>query len=63
MEGKHLKLTLGDGRMTLEAIAFNLGTWRDKLPTRVDVAYHLEMNEWNGERRMQLNVRDIQASQ
>jgi single-stranded-DNA-specific exonuclease len=63
MEGKHLKLTLGDGRMTLEAIAFNQGTWRDKLPTRVDVAYHLEMNEWNGERRMQLNVRDIQASQ
>jgi len=62
MEGKHLKLTLGDGRMTLDAIAFNQGTWQDKMPTRVNVAYHLEFNEWNGERRMQLNVRDIQAS-
>lgn len=62
MEAKHLKLTLGDGRATLDAIAFNQGAWLDKLPARVNVAYHLEMNEWNGERRMQLNVRDIQAS-
>jgi len=63
MENKHLKLTLGDGRMTLDAIAFNQGrAWQDKLPARANVAYHLEINEWNGERRLQLNVRDIQAA-
>jgi len=62
MEGKHLKLTLGDGRMTLDAIAFNQGARQDKLPARVDLAYQLEINEWNGQSRLQLNVRDIQAA-
>jgi len=28
----------------------------------VDVAYHFEINEWNGQQRLQLNVMDIQKS-
>jgi single-stranded-DNA-specific exonuclease len=60
-DGRHLKLTLGDGRATMDAIAFNQGHWRERLPAHVDVAYHLEVNEWNGEKRLQMNVRDIQA--
>jgi single-stranded-DNA-specific exonuclease len=61
-EGKHLKLTLTDGRVTVDAIAFNQGHWQARLPARVDVAYHLEMNEWSGEKRLQLNVRDLRAA-
>jgi single-stranded-DNA-specific exonuclease len=61
-DARHLKLTLGDGRVTLDAIAFNQGHWQGKLPTRVDVAYMLEINEWGGEKRLQLNVKDIQAA-
>ncbi len=61
-DAKHLKLTLGDGRVTMDAIAFNQGHWQGRLPARVDVAYMLEINEWGGEKRLQLNVRDIQAS-
>jgi len=68
-EGKHLKLTLGDartrastgGRVTADAIAFNQGHWFGKLPSRVNVAYQLELNEWGGESRLQLNVKDIQS--
>jgi hypothetical protein len=26
---------------------------------RIDVAYHLDLNEWNGERRLQFNVLDL----
>lgn len=59
-DNKHLKLKLSDGKRTVDAIAFNQGeAWRDGLPARIDVAYHLEVNEWNGNRRLQLNVRDI----
>ncbi len=61
-EGQHLKLVLTDGRVTLDAIAFNQGEWRDRLPPQVDVAYTLEINEWNGEKRLQLNVKDIRAA-
>jgi hypothetical protein len=32
------------------------------LPARVDVLYHLEANEWNGKRSLQLNVKDVKAA-
>jgi single-stranded-DNA-specific exonuclease len=62
VEGKHLKLTLGDGRVTADAIAFNQGRWFGRLPARVNVAYQLELNEWGGESRLQLRVKDIQSA-
>lgn len=58
-EGKHLKLALSDGGATWDAIAFRQGEWAGKLPDLVDVAYHLEVNEWNQRRQLQLNVQDI----
>jgi len=61
-EGKHLKFSASDGRVTVDAIAFNQGEWLNRLPARVDLAYVLEKNEWRGEMRLQLNVRDIQAA-
>ncbi|NLX08932.1 MAG: single-stranded-DNA-specific exonuclease RecJ [Chloroflexi bacterium] len=61
-EGKHLKLRLSDRFMTIDAIAFRQGEWDKHLPACVDVAYHLEINEWNGARRLQLNVQDIHPS-
>jgi single-stranded-DNA-specific exonuclease len=61
-DAKHLKLTLSDGRVTMDAIAFNHGQWQGKLPARVDAAFGLEVNEWGGEKRLQMNVKDIQAA-
>jgi single-stranded-DNA-specific exonuclease len=62
-DGKHLKLTLAEGSEIREAIAFRLGDRADGLGDRVDAAYNLQVNEWNGERQLQLNVQDIQASE
>jgi len=61
-DGKHLKLLLTDGAVTAEAIAFRLGPLIGELPERIDVAYHLEVNEWNSQRRLQLMVRDLQSA-
>jgi single-stranded-DNA-specific exonuclease len=58
----HLKLRLTDGNLEQEAIAFRFGELSGALPPVVDVAYALEVNEWNGERSLQLNVIDIQPS-
>jgi len=33
------------------------------LPQRVDLVYHLNINEWNGQRTLQLVVVDIAAAQ
>ncbi|GAB4570616.1 MAG: single-stranded-DNA-specific exonuclease RecJ [Anaerolineae bacterium] len=61
-EGAHLKLTFGGMGYRLDAIAFRMGQLLDDLPRRVDVAYHLEVNEWRGQRRLQLNVKDIRPT-
>lgn len=62
-EGHHLKLKLARaGQPPLDAIGFGLGLWMGNMPERIDVAYQLEMNEWNGYRNLQLNLQDIRAA-
>ncbi len=62
-DGRHLKLALGDanGRVW-DAIAFRQGHWVGRLPNTIDVAYTFERNEWNGNVRLQLNIKDIHVS-
>ncbi|HLA05891.1 MAG TPA: single-stranded-DNA-specific exonuclease RecJ [Anaerolineales bacterium] len=62
-EGRHLKLTLEDGRGTMfDAIGFRMGHLRSSLPARVDVMYQFESNEYNGRTSLQLNLKDIKAT-
>ena len=61
-DGAHLKLKLTDGSLEQDAIAFRFGEMLRDLPPVVDVAYSLEVNEWNGNRTLQLNVTDIRAT-
>ncbi|MFZ5916983.1 MAG: single-stranded-DNA-specific exonuclease RecJ [Chloroflexota bacterium] len=61
-EGQHLKLRVSDGRALWDGVAFRRGQEVDNLPTQIDLAYHLDMNEWNGEKRPQLIVQDWQPS-
>ena len=62
--GKHLKLVLRDGRgAAWDAIWFRRGHLLDQVPGRVDVAYTLDANEWNGSRRLQLHVQDMRPAQ
>lgn len=61
-DGSHLKLRLaGSATEPFEAIAFRLGGLAEDMPPQVDVAYNLEVNEWNGRRSLQLRVLDLQA--
>lgn len=63
-EGNHLRLVLHDGRSEWSAIAFRQGHWDNRLRVsqNIDVVYALEFNEWNGERQMQLNIKDLHPS-
>lgn len=57
--GSHLKLSLSDGTITYDAIAFRLGHMLPKLTPEIDVVYAFEKNEFNGRENLQLNIRDI----
>lgn len=61
-DAKHLKLSLSDGKVTFDAIAFRLGDWAGKLPERIDLMYNLETNEFNGRTTLQLNVKDLKPA-
>jgi single-stranded-DNA-specific exonuclease len=62
-EGHHLKMKLARaGQPPLDAIGFGLGEWAARLPDCLDVAYQLEINEWNGYRNLQLNLQDIRPA-
>jgi hypothetical protein len=61
--GKHLKLSLRDDRgAAWDAIYFRQGHLSTEIPDRVDVAYTLEVNEWNHQKRLQLNVQDMRPA-
>jgi len=45
-----------------DGIAFRQGNWYGHLPDRVDLAYHLEMNHWNNETKLQLNIQALRPS-
>ena len=61
-DNSHLKLTVSDGRITYDAIAFRQGHWQNQIPRKIDLMYAFEKNEFNGQEKLQLNVRDIKPS-
>jgi len=61
-ESQHLRLTVSDGRITYDAVAFRQGLWADQMPKTVDLAYVFEKNVYNGRESLQLNVRDIRPA-
>ncbi|MCC6800119.1 MAG: single-stranded-DNA-specific exonuclease RecJ, partial [Anaerolineae bacterium] len=61
-DGKHLRLRFVNGGNTIDAIAFKLGDWAERLEAEMDVAFHLELNEWNGRVKPQLNVQDLRPA-
>ncbi|HLE51875.1 MAG TPA: single-stranded-DNA-specific exonuclease RecJ [Anaerolineales bacterium] len=61
-DGHHLKMTVTDGKIDFDAIAFRQGYWQDQLPPYIDLMYTFEINEYNGFESLQLNVRDIKPA-
>lgn len=63
-EGKHLKLTLKDDNMLIDAIGFNMGDYTNDylIGDKVDVVGNLEINSFNGIDKVQINLKDIRRS-
>ncbi|MGE5074218.1 MAG: single-stranded-DNA-specific exonuclease RecJ, partial [Anaerolineae bacterium] len=62
-EGKHLKLALeGENGLTVDAIGFRMGELWSTLPARVDVIYTFEPNEYGGQTKLQLNLKDLKPA-
>ena len=63
-DGQHLKLTLARRQdSSLDAIGFGLGDWASAMPQTIDAAFELEINEWRGQRRLQMRLLDIRPAE
>lgn len=62
-ENQHLKLIVRskDSPLTFAAVGFGMGEYYFKLSSekKFDLAYSLMINEWNGERKLELKIKDI----
>ncbi|WP_152391745.1 single-stranded-DNA-specific exonuclease RecJ [Paenibacillus guangzhouensis] len=60
-EKQHLKLTLAEGRLELDAISFRNGPLAGLMNDEavLDLVGELQINEWNGRRKAQLLVQDL----
>ncbi|HJN84845.1 MAG TPA: single-stranded-DNA-specific exonuclease RecJ [Patescibacteria group bacterium] len=58
----HLRLTVAtEDRVMRQCIGFGYGKWSDRLTLgdMVDLVYEVGVNEWNGNRELQLQIKDI----
>lgn len=62
-EGRHLKVSFDDecGGF-FDAIGFRMGNMQSSLTQHVDILYQLELNEYNGRKSLQLNLKDIKPA-
>ncbi len=60
-EGKHIKLTLKDDNFYLDVVGFQMGNLAEefKLGDKVDVVGTLEINEFNGAKKVQMRLIDM----
>ncbi|MFA6466424.1 MAG: hypothetical protein WCV71_01025 [Patescibacteria group bacterium] len=61
-DGKHLKLEVSKGNKKKGAIAFGLGNVKLELGDKIDIVYNLSINQWNGNREIQLMIKDIKKN-
>lgn len=61
-DGAHLKMKITDGRYTLDAIGFGLGSLSDSIPPQFDAIYKFNLNEFRGNITYQLLITDLKSS-
>lgn len=60
--GRHLKMRLRCGGTVWPAIAFDSGSQAKNLPQTMDIVYSSQINRWNGNESLELNITDFRSS-
>ena len=65
-QGRHLKLVVSDedGNSHIDAIAFGMGEREQdaRKGNKLNVVYTIDENEWRGNKKLQLKIKDFQKS-
>lgn len=60
----HLKARIDCGGQEFNCIGFGLGGWygKIKIEDKIDIVFNLRLNEWNGNRDIELRIIDLKSS-
>ena len=63
-DNRHLKLKICKNNRYAVCIGFSLGEYASKLRRGdlVDIAFHMDINEYHGTQTLQVNIKDIKLS-
>ncbi len=64
--GNHLRINLSQGNgLRKKFIGFCFGEWCEKLKAgdKIDVVFEVDVNEWNGNRELQMKIIDLKMSE
>jgi single-stranded-DNA-specific exonuclease len=60
--GEHLRMKFKQGRTAWDAVAFRLRDHLPELAPRMDIVYNLEVDRWNGNEKLRLNILDFKKA-
>jgi len=60
--GDHLRMKLRQDDMIWDGVAFGLGSYLNEVSSHLDLVYNLEIDRWNGQENLRLNISDFQVS-
>jgi single-stranded-DNA-specific exonuclease len=56
---EHLRLKLRQGGIVWDGVGFRMGSALAEISPHLDIAYNLEIDRWQGEERLRLNILDF----
>ncbi|OGN87946.1 MAG: single-stranded-DNA-specific exonuclease RecJ [Chloroflexi bacterium RBG_13_46_14] len=60
-DNSHLRMKVKQGAMLFDAVGFGLGNYVSEISNSIDIVYNLEMDHWNGQSKLRLNVLDFES--
>jgi len=61
-DNSHLRMKVKQGSMLFDGVGFGLGNYIDELSNSINIVYNLEMDHWNGQSKLRLNILDFEPS-
>jgi single-stranded-DNA-specific exonuclease len=59
---EHIRCRIKQGNAVLSAIGWDFSKYLDEITNYVDIVYKLELNNWNGQQFLRLNLQDFSPS-
>jgi single-stranded-DNA-specific exonuclease len=60
-DSSHLRMRVKQGLMLFDAVGFGLGNYVNEVSNYIDIVYNLELDHWNGQSKLRLNVLDFES--